>query len=134
MFLFEFPQNLMGYLAYMYYTKGSNRPHYKYKEAYVVHVPGRWGAISLSRFIFADDVYYRSDMVKHEYGHTMQSKRLWILYLPVIGIPSLVWNRLFKNYRIRNQKSYYAFYTESWANRLGGFEEKVNQYKKRVDT
>lgn len=134
MFILEFPQNVMGYLAYIYFTKGSNLPYYQYKDAYVIHVPGRWGAISLSRFIFADDVYYRSEMVKHEYGHTIQSKYLLFLYLLVIGIPSLAWNRLFKTYRIRNQKSYYAFYTEAWANRLGGFEEKVNQYKKKVDT
>ena len=134
MYLLEFPQNVMGYLAYVYFTKGSNRPYYKYKDAYVIHVEGRWGAISLSRFIFADDVYYRSDMVKNEYAHTLQSKRLLLLYLPVIGLPSLVWNRLFKRYSMRNQKSYYSFYTEAWANRLGSFEEKVNQFKKKVDT
>lgn len=132
MFLLEFPQNLMGYLAFVYYVKGANRPYYKYKDAYVTHVKGRWGAISLSRFIFADDVYFKSEMIKHEYGHTIQSKKLLVFYLPVIGLPSLIWNRLFKGYRIRNKKSYYSFYTESWANRLGGFEEKVNRYKKKT--
>lgn len=134
MFLLEFPQNLMGYLAFVYFTKGAGNPYYRYKEAYVIHVAGRWGAISLSRFIFADDVYYRSEMVKHEYGHTIQSRRLLLLYLPVIGLPSLVWNRFFRRYRIRKQKSYYSFYTESWANRLGGFEEERTHSKKRVDT
>lgn len=124
MFILEFPQNLMGYLAYMYYTKGAKRPSYKYKDAYITHIQGRWGAISLSRFIFADDAYFKSEMIKHEYGHTIQSKKLLILYLPIIGIPSLVWNRLFRKYRIRNQKSYYSFYTESWANKLGGYNEK----------
>lgn len=134
MFLLEFPQNLIGYLAFLYFTRRSGRPYYKYKEAYVIHVEGRWGAISLSRFIFTDDVYYQSEIVKHEYGHTIQSRRLLILYLPVIGLPSFIWNRFFKKYRIRKKKSYYSFYTESWANRLGGFEESVNQYKRRVDT
>lgn len=123
MFLFEFPQNIMGYLTFIYYAKGARRPYYKYKDAYITHVKGRWGAISLSRFIFADDVYYQSEMIKHEYGHTIQSKKLLILYLPIIGIPSLIWNRLFKTYRIRKKKSYYSFYTESWANKLGGFQE-----------
>lgn len=124
MYVFEFPQNLMGYLAYVYYKKKHNRPSYKYKDAHILHVPGRWGAISLSRYIFADDAYYQSEMIKHEYGHTIQSKKLLLLYLPVIGIPSLVWNRLFHRYRVKNNRSYYSFYTESWANKLGGYREK----------
>lgn len=124
MFLLEFPQNLIGYLAHKLYTKKFNRPYYKYKDAYITHVRGRWGAISLSRFIFADDAYYKSDLIKHEYGHTIQSKYLLILYLPVIGLPSLIWSRLFQNYRVRSKKSYYWLYTESWANKLGGYEEK----------
>lgn len=133
MFLLEFPQNLMGYLAFIYYAKGKKQSFYKYKDAYVTHVTGRWGAISLSCFIFADDVYFQSTMIKHEYGHTLQSKKLLVLYLPVIGIPSLAWNRLFRGYRMRNRKSYYDFYTESWANKLGGFDGKVNSFKQRSD-
>jgi hypothetical protein len=124
MFLLEFPQNLIGYAAYKFYTKKHNRPHYKYKDAYVTHIKGRWGAISLSRFIFADDAYYKSDLIKHEYGHTIQSKILLVFYLPIIGLPSLIWSRLFQRYRVRSQKSYYWLYTESWANKLGGYEEK----------
>ncbi len=129
MFYLEFPQNILGYIAFRIYNKNNEQSYYKYKDACITHIPGRWGAISLSRFIFADDVYFKSEMIKHEYGHTLQSKKLLILYLPVIGLPSLIWNRLFKGYRLRNKKSYYSFYTESWANSLGGFEEKVNQYK-----
>lgn len=114
----------MGYIAFKRYTRKYRRPYYRYRDAYVVHVKGRWGAISLSRYIFADDQYYQSDMIKHEYGHTIQSKMLMPLYLPIVGIPSLLWNRLFKSYRKRKNKSYYAFYTESWANRLGGYQVK----------
>ena len=133
MFLFEFPQNIIGYLAYLYYVKVKKQPYYKYKDAYITHVSGRWGAISLSRYIFADDIYYKSTMIKHEYGHTIQSKKLLLLYIPIIGLPSLIWNRLFRKYRVRKRKSYYDFYTESWANELGGFDGKVNQFKKRSD-
>lgn len=125
MYLLEFPQNLIGYTLFKIYTRIHKRPFYRYQDAYVTHVKGRWGAISLSRFIFADDRWYQSEMIKHEYGHTIQSKKLLLLYIPIIGIPSLVWNKFFKKYRIRNQRSYYSFYTESWANELGGFEERV---------
>lgn len=124
MFFLEFPQNVIGYVAFRIYTRKNKRPYYKYRDAYVTHVSGRWGAISLSRYIFADDQYFKSDMIKHEYGHTIQSKKLLILYLPVIGIPSLIWNRLFRGYRLRRNKSYYSFYTESWANELCGYKVK----------
>lgn len=127
MFIFEFPQNLIGYFFFRKYTQQAGRPYYRYRDAYVVHVPGKWGAISLSRFIFADDRYYRSKMIRHEYGHTIQSKMLLMLYLPVIGLPSLVWNRCFRGYRQRQQKSYYSFYTESWANQLGGYREQPRE-------
>ena len=121
MFLFEFPQNLIGYLLFILLTKGYKKPYYKYKEAYITHIPGRWGAISLSRFIFADDIFFESPIIKHEYGHTIQSKKLLVFYLPVIGLPSFIWNKFFNNYRKRTNKSYYSFYTESWANKLGGY-------------
>lgn len=130
MFIFEFPQNMIGYLAFKMYTQKYKQPYYQYRDAYVVHVKGCWGAISLSRYIFADDQYYRSTMIKHEYGHTLQSKFLKPLYLPLVGIPSFLWNRLFKGYRKRMKKSYYSFYTESWANRLGGYEVKRHGGKK----
>ena len=123
-YLLEFPQNIIGYTLFKIYTRIYNRPFYKYQDAYVTHVKGRWGAISLSRFIFADDRWFQSEMIKHEYGHTIQSKKLLLLYIPIIGIPSLVWNKFFRKYRIRKQRSYYSFYTESWANKLGGFEER----------
>lgn len=124
MFILEFPQNLLGYVAFKLFSQRYNRPYYRYREAYVVHVKGRWGAISLSRYIFADDQYYQSNLIKHEYGHTLQSKLLMPLYLPLVGLPSLIWNRCFRGYRRRMRKSYYSFYTESWANRLGGYSVK----------
>lgn len=126
MFIFEFPQNIIGYFFFKMYTTKYQRPYYHYRDAYVIHVSGNWGAISLSRFIFADDHYYKSKLIRHEYGHTIQSKLLMILYLPIIGFPSLAWNRLFKKYRQRKKKNYYSFYTEAWANRLGGYHERKN--------
>ena len=51
MFLFEFPQNIIGYIAFVICTKGFGCPYYKYQEAYATRVRGSWGGISLSRFI-----------------------------------------------------------------------------------
>ena len=90
MFLLEFPQNLIGFLAFVYWNKWKKRPYKAYRDALVVHVPGRWGAITLGRYIFADDRYY----------------------------PSLIWAGAFSRHRRKHQKDYFSFYTEAWANRL----------------
>jgi hypothetical protein len=124
LFLLEFPQNLIGYIGYLYFTKIKRSTHYYYKDATVIRVAGVWGAVSLSKYIFADDNHYMNDVVKHEYGHTLQSKRLLLLYLLVIGLPSIIWAGCFEKYRQQNGKSYYWFYTEAWANKLGGVDLK----------
>ena len=58
----------------------------------------------------------------HEYGHTLQSRKLGPVYLFVIGLPSIIWAGCFKWYRKKYNKSYYSFPTESWADKLGGVE------------
>ena len=74
-------------------------------------------SLSLGIFIFLgfDD----RRIVVHEYGHSIQSIILGPLYLPLIGVPSLIWSLFFVEYRNRNKKKYYLFYTEKWANILG---------------
>jgi hypothetical protein len=52
----------------------------------------------------------------HELGHCRQSQILGWLYLPVIGLPSLLWAAWWNEGR---KRSYYSFYTERWADRLG---------------
>ncbi len=100
----------------------------KYKDATLYH--WKWsGGMSLSNHIFLpfeelDESKWKDDYVKHEYGHTIQSKILGPLYLFVIGLPSLIWAGLFDKYREKHNKSYYDFYTESWANKLGGAYQK----------
>ena len=99
----------------------------EYKEAKIYY--WKWsGGMSLSNNIFVpfewyDETEYQINYVKHEYGHTIQSKILGPLYLLVIGLPSLLWAWLGENYRKKNKVSYYAFYTEKWANKLGGAKD-----------
>ena len=91
------------------------RGHYEYRL--------KNGSVSLGEFIFLAP-FDRDDeeMLKHEMGHRAQSRLLGWLYLPVIGLPSIIWNICFRVYRERRGISYYAFYTEKWADRLGGVE------------
>lgn len=78
------------------------------------------------------DEYTREELLKrllvHEYGHTIQSLILGAIYLIVIGIPSTLWGFIPKLSKKRKDKqiSYFSFFTEHWANRLG---EKVTKEK-----
>lgn len=76
------------------------------------------GGISLGRTIIVKLPYLDNpDTWNHEYGHTRQSLYLGPFYLFVVGIPSLLWAWYWTPDR---SVSYYAFYTEKWADRLGG--------------
>ena len=129
----EFPQNALGYIVKKVCKATFDS---KYKDANVYS----WnmnGGMSLGKYIFVPfqtptaviDGLIQSnpskkqlEYIKHEYGHTVQSKYLGWFYLLVIGAPSLIWSQCFEKYRVRTKTSYYDFYTEKWANRLGGVE------------
>lgn len=121
-FIWGLPQNLIGFIMYCLYDKSQKT---KYNDAYVVWTNQNWGgAITFGMFIFvyADFGMGTENMLKHEYGHTIQSKILGPLYLLVIGLPSIIWAGLFRKYRAKHKISYYSLYTEKWANKLGGVE------------
>lgn len=83
---------------------------------YVV-VPSFRGGISLGQYVIVNKYFLDNpNMWLHEYGHCRQSLYLGPLYLLVIGLPSLIWAALYKP----GKGSYYDFYTEKWADRLGG--------------
>ena len=76
--------------------------------------------VSLGMFIFvpgdADE-----HMIVHEYAHTIQSLMLGPLYLPVVGLCSMIWNRnpsAGRGWR-SGKASYYDFFTERWAEYIG---------------
>ena len=111
------PQTLLGFLVCLCCGRS---PHTSFHGAVHTRWTGKNG-ISLGMFIFTpvsgDD--WDGAMVWHEYGHTFQSLLLGPLYLPVIGLPSLVWCGCFRKYRRRKGVPYSDFYTERWADRLG---------------
>ena len=56
-------------------------------------------------------------LLVHEYGHTIQSLILGPLYLPFVGLPSLLWAGCYRLFRIR--RAYVSVYPENWAEHLG---------------
>jgi hypothetical protein len=88
---------------------------------YTVYVGANRGGVTLGDKIFISKCYhgeYLNMIIAHESGHVKQSLYLGPLYLIVIGIPSILW--AWSHRWIAPRKSYYWFYTESTANKLGG--------------
>ena len=64
-------------------------------------------------------------LVKHEFSHVKQSRYLGWLYLPIIFVPSYLWNMLITEIAELDKVEdwyltyvYHQFYTEWWANWL----------------
>lgn len=119
LFIWQLPQHLLailyiGYLVMMCKDLGVDS---RYKQAIVIPCVMR-GAITLGCYVFVGlNSEYRKT-VKHELGHTIQSKILGPLYLIVIGIPSITYCGLRRIFPSLRKKNYYNFYTEKWANNL----------------
>ena len=90
--------------------------------ALVVRWPLR-SSMALGIFIFFGQTGHpdADAILVHEYGHTIQSCILGPLYLPVIGLPSLIWAwwPSLRRDRAAGKRNYFTFYTEKWANRCG---------------
>lgn len=127
MSVWQLPQYVVGFIVKKV-CKATPYTTYKDTNVYSWNIDG---GLSLGKYIF---VPYHSNVkpttkrvqeyIKHEYGHTIQSKYLGWFYLLIIALPSLIWAGCFEGYRKKTGTSYYDFYTEKWANRLGDVEEK----------
>ena len=144
------PQTLAGAVLYLKHRKD---PHFDYNGARVT-AWDKLSGVSLGKFIFVPEKKGWSTiqengekpdsqksqrkagkdsvsrfLLEHEYGHTIQSLILGPAYLFVVGLPSILWNRLpyFERRRRRTGKSYYSAVFERTANTLG---EKTAKKKK----
>lgn len=119
LFIWQLPQHLlaiiyMGYLIMMCRDLGVDS---RYKQAVVIPCIMK-GAITLGNYVFVELNSEYRETVKHELGHTIQSKILGPLYLIIIGIPSIIYCGLRRLLSSLRRKDYYNFYTERWANSL----------------
>ena len=121
-FTWGLPQNLVGAAFYLYY-RAKGCPHFPYQGALAVVWTRRSGSMSMGRFLFLHPDWTPADrhLLRHEYGHTIQSLLLGPLYLPAVGLPSVLWAGLpcFRRLRVKTRRSYYSVYPESWADRCG---------------
>ena len=116
LYVWQLPQNILGEVLALCYGAGKGRDYRGVKMHYSNTIPG---GISLGRHIILNDRYRHDDKEKkHEWGHTRQSLLLGWLYLFVVGIPSIIWAS-------RHRRDYFSFWTERWADRLGGVKRQV---------
>ena len=119
LFIWQLPQHIIaliyfGYLVMMCKDLGVDS---RYKQATVIPCIMR-GAVTLGNYVFVGlNSEYRKT-VKHELGHTIQSKILGPLYLIVIGIPSITYCGLRRIFPSLRKKNYYDFFSEKSANYL----------------
>ena len=118
-YVWQFPQMLAAWIWYLIRKKSIL--YNSIGNFYTVYVGANRGGVTLGDRIFISRCYhgeYLNMVIAHESGHVKQSLYLGPLYLIVIGIPSILW--AWSHRWIAPKKSYYWFYTESIANKLGG--------------
>lgn len=112
LYLWQLPQNIIGLIMKMVLPIDA----FGNVGDVVYYVSSKMsGGVTLGEYIFLSINSSEKKLTRqHEYGHVKQSRMLGPLYLFVIGIPSIT-RAAFNLY-----KDYYKFYTESWADKLGG--------------
>lgn len=121
-------QTMAGALVFLRYRR---QPHFFFHGAAATIYPLA-SSLSLGMFVFLSD-HPPGDrrglipapeiprrLLVHEYGHTIQSLLLGPLYLPLVGLPSVLWAQLPPcQKKWRGDVSYFSFATERTANFLG---------------
>lgn len=127
LFVWELPQNVLGIIYLLRKTMSGSVISRSFERGRLfVHVTR--GAVSLGFFIFwcdRGDRYFHLDErnKEHEYGHSIQSRLLGPLYLPMVGVPSVgrvVYARRFYRRHGAAWSGYYNGFPEKWADKLGG--------------
>lgn len=116
LYLWQLPQNLLGLLLVLILQP---EEAYDMDGCRLYYATRMRGGISLGRYVIVRSWMkdYTGNTERHELGHAKQSRMLGWFYLFVIGIPSILWAAWWNEGRNRD---YYSFYTERWADHLGG--------------
>ena len=116
LYLWQLPQNVIGLLLVLILQPEES---YDMDGCRLYYATRMRGGISLGRYVIVRSWMkdYTGNTERHELGHAKQSRMLGWFYLFVIGIPSILWAAWWNEGRNRD---YYSFYTERWADHLGG--------------
>lgn len=125
LFLWQLPQNILGTICSI--KADTYRSIFANDNELVVVYFKPWfrSAVSLGDVVIMDNLLWDQpagdfdNHLNHEHGHQIQSRILGPLYLPIIGLLSLLGNIVFRIFKIKS-KYYYKLPWEWWADKLGG--------------
>jgi hypothetical protein len=123
----ECPQNALGAALFAAQAARRNIVCTRFDRERVMVEIRSFGAISLGLFVFftnQDNPYVPvgRENLDHEYGHSIQSRWLGPLYLPIVGVTSelrVLYAFAHRHLRGYRWAGYYHGFPESWADRLG---------------
>lgn len=130
-FTWELPQSILALVLIASY-RGKITGRKNYNNARILYIDGFPGGISLGRIILLGSRYSGNDMSKgHEYGHCRQSLMLGWLYLPLVGLPSIIRVMVWRSGKL-DPRGYYMGYPEDWANKLAFGKRAYPESKKKL--
>lgn len=116
--IWQLPQVIAAYIYFIYLSSKDNILDTCTYQGSVVFIKKTTdGSVTLGKHIFLSS-RVSDKTLRHEWGHTRQSLLLGPLYLIIIGIPSILWAAIHDV--IAPNISYYRFFSEKWADKLGG--------------
>lgn len=128
LFIWQLPQNIIGCIILLINKNNALKKSYNNINYYIVN-KGIGAGISLGYFIFLSSKSKNITLtdIMHEHGHQIQSLYFGLIYLVIIGLPSIFLNifnyiDLFSNKNINTIKlicNYYNSFPEKWADKLG---------------
>ena len=123
LYIWQLPQNLLGLILLKIYKH--EKEYHRLNGRTFYYTTEMPSGISLGNYIIINREDRGKDM-RHEYGHTIQSRWLGWFYLLLIGLPSILWciiDRLIVQRLVgweRSKRIYYSMPWEHWADKLGG--------------
>ena len=124
-FSWEAPQTALGFGVAQVNNEIGNVKSVHYKEGATV-VENRtkdWGGFTIGSYIEVNRDP-TSDLLEHEYGHTIQSQILGPLYLPFVALPSLASATIYPN-------DHAGYWAETWADQLTGWYHNDDNFQER---
>lgn len=131
--LWEQPQTALGALNLGVQTLARNVAALSWTRGRVMVRLRGDGAVSLGLFVFYSDrdnavIPVGAENIDHERGHAVQSRRLGPLYLPLVGVPSVLRVGYAVAHKLatgRRWGGYYEGWPERQADVLGGVDRSL---------
>ena len=111
--IYESIQNVLGYIEYKTHKLNIN---HRFKQSNIVYI-NHFDSHVLGKWVFINKETDDEIILRHEYGHRIQSYILGPFYMFVIYIPSLLHYKWFIKQN-KEWKEYYDFFTEKNADNL----------------